>query len=448
MDSETRKPMVKTVNLKLVSEPKEIAEVALGIYVAQCIKSNSAPDPKAFLGINYTNFASGAKKYEYAIEVEGKKQDWVVVDTATHKFVLNRDGSYTQVFNKTTGFNARMGKNVEDDPSWCPLGPEIADIEVVTGSCPKVNSENCRWCYKNNTSAAGKVMTLEQFKKVVMAFPRNLSQVALGITGVKSNPYLTDMLKWLREYGIIGNLTLTGADLDDEMAENLVHYCGACAVSCYDKAKQLCYDTINKLHTIGREKFNKDMHVNMHIVIADFSMPHIMDVLNDIKDGKVPGLRSVVMLHAKPVGRAKNLDCSLSKENLTKVVKFCLDNKINCIFQKEGMSLYLDDGTENPFLAIFCSVISTCAKVERDSIKFRLNDARRRKIELALSSGKTLADVGFGRPKGSIKTKERKEQEYAATIKALKRGLSLRDAAKISNVSVSTCQRIKKEFAL
>ena len=329
MDSETRKPMVKTVNLKLVSEPKEIAEVALGIYVAQCIKSNSAPDPKAFLGINYTNFASGAKKYEYAIEVEGKKQDWVVVDTATHKFVLNRDGSYTQVFNKTTGFNARMGKNVEDDPSWCPLGPEIADIEVVTGSCPKVNSENCRWCYKNNTSAAGKVMTLEQFKKVVMAFPRNLSQVALGITGVKSNPYLTDMLKWLREYGIIGNLTLTGADLDDEMAENLVHYCGACAVSCYDKAKQLCYDTINKLHTIGREKFNKDMHVNMHIVIADFSMPHIMDVLNDIKDGKVPGLRSVVMLHAKPVGRAKNLDCSLSKENLTKVVKFCLDNNIS-----------------------------------------------------------------------------------------------------------------------
>ena len=329
MDTETKKPMTKTVNLKLVSEPKEIAEVALGIYVAQCIKGGCAPDPKVFIGLNSTNFKDGAKKYEYTIEVEGKKQDWVVVDTATHKFVINRDGSYTQVFNKTTGFNARMGRNVEDDPSWCPLGPEIADIEVVTGSCPKVNSENCRWCYKNNTSAAGKVMTLDQFKKVVTAFPRNLSQVALGITGVKSNPYLTDMLKWLREYGIIGNLTLTGADLDDEMAENLVQYCGACAVSCYDKAKQLCYDTINKLHTIGREKFNKDMHVNMHIVIADFSMPHIMDVLNDIKDGKVPGLRSVVMLHAKPVGRAKNLDCSLSKENLTKVMKFCLDNNIS-----------------------------------------------------------------------------------------------------------------------
>ena len=328
-EDNVKKPMTKVINLKELVEPKAVAEAVLGIYVAQCIRGSSAPDPKAFLGINYTNFASGAKKYEYSIEVEGQKQDWIVVDTATHKFVLCRDGSYAQFFNKTTGFNARMGRNVEDDPTWCPLGPEIADIEVVTGSCPKVNSENCRWCYKNNTSAAGKVMTLEQFKKVVMAFPMNLSQVALGITGVKSNPYLTDMLKWLREYGIVGNLTLTGADLDDEMTDVLCQYCGACAVSCYDKAKDLCYNTIKKLHDTAREKFKRNMSVNMHIVIADFSMPHIMDVLNDIKEGKVPGLKSVVMLHAKPVGRAKNLDCSLSKENLTKVMKFCLDNNIS-----------------------------------------------------------------------------------------------------------------------
>jgi transposase len=118
---------------------------------------------------------------------------------------------------------------------------------------------------------------------------------------------------------------------------------------------------------------------------------------------------------------------------------------------REGRLSYEKGTGKNKYLIKkedIATVISTCAKVERDSIKFRLNDARKRKIELALSSGKTLADVGFGRPKGSVKTKERKEQEYAATIKALKRGLSLRDAAKISNVSVSTCQRIKKEFCL
>ena len=254
---------------------------------------------------------------------------WVVYHGPTFKMTMNESHTYHCFFSKLDGFNLRFGKTIDDDPEYCGLGPEIADIEIVTGSCPKVNSENCRWCYKNNTSVPGKVMTLEDFQEVISRFPINLTQVALGITGVKSNPYLKDILIYLRKLGIIGNLTLTGADLDDEMADVLCEYCGACAVSCYDKAKELCYSTIKRLHDNAKEKFNRDMHLNMHIVIADFSMDHIMDVLNDIKNGKVPGLKSVVMLHAKPVGRAKNLDCSLSKENLTKVIKFCLDNNIS-----------------------------------------------------------------------------------------------------------------------
>ena len=264
-------------------------------------------------------------KQEY--EVLGKK--WFVWHGPTFKLTMCEDHHYNCFFNKLTGYNCRFAEEPELDPICCELGPEIADIEIVTGSCPKVNSENCRWCYKNNTSAPGKVMTLDEFQTVISRFPINLSQVALGITGVKSNPYLKDILIHLRTLGIIPNLTLTGADLDDEMADVLCQYCGACAVSCYDKAKDLCYNTIKRLYDNAKAKFNRDMHLNMHIVIADFSMNHIMDVLNDIKDGKVPGLRSVVMLHAKPVGRAKNLDCSLSKENLTKVIKFCLDNNIS-----------------------------------------------------------------------------------------------------------------------
>lgn len=269
--------------------------------------------------------ASDVIKHVY--NVDGDR--WTVYDSPTFKMTLNSSHTYHCFFSKLDGFNLRFGKTLEDDPELCALGPEIADIEIVTGSCPKVHSENCRWCYKNNTSASGKVMTLEQFKKVVSSFPKNLTQIALGITGVKSNPYLKDMLIWLREQGIIGNLTLTGADLDDEMADVLCQWCGACAVSCYDKAKDLCYNTIKKLHDRARVKFNRDMSVNMHIVIADFSIDHVLDVLNDIKDKHVPGLKSVVMLHAKPVGRAKNLDCSLSKENLSKVIKFCIDNNIS-----------------------------------------------------------------------------------------------------------------------
>lgn len=284
---------------------------------------------------------------------------WVVYHGPTFKMTMNESHTYHCFFSKLDGFNLRFGKTVDDDPEYCGLGPEIADIEIVTGSCPKVNSENCRWCYKNNTSAPGKVMSFEQFKKVVESFPINLTQVALGITGVKSNPYLKDILVWLREQGIIGNLTLTGADLNDEITDVLCEYCGACAVSCYDKAKDLCYSTIKRLHDNAKEKFNRDMHLNMHIVIADFSMDHIMDVLNDIKNGKVPGLKSVVMLHAKPVGRAKNLDCSLSKENLTKVIKFCLDNNISFGFDScnghNVQDILMEIGKPE-----FCSSIEPC----------------------------------------------------------------------------------------
>lgn len=129
-------------------------------------------------------------------------------------------------------------------------------------------------------------------------------------------------------------------------------------------------------------------------------------------------------------------------------VKFCLDNHINCLFQKEQMSLYMEDGKENPFLAIFVSVISTCAAIERESIRFRLNDARAKKIAEAKAAGKTLAEAGFGRPKGSTKTLEKKRAEYSKVLKSLKQGKSIRETAKLCDVSVSTIKRLKKDFSL
>ena len=295
------------------------------------------------------------KKYTYHIN----NNEWFVYDGETFKITLNLAHTYHCFFNKLSGFNLRFGTTLDQDPELCELGPEIADIEIVTGSCPKVNSENCRWCYKNNTSAPGKIMTLDEFKTVIESFPKNLSQVALGITGVKSNPYLEDILLYLKSQGIIGNLTLTGADMDDRLCNILASNCGAVAVSCYDKAKDLCYKTIKKLHDVAIKKYGRHMSVNMHIVIADFSIQHVMDVLSDIKSRKVDGLKSVVMLHAKPVGRAKNLDCSLSEENLTKVIQYCLDNDISFGFDScngYNVQKILDKLRHSEL----CSVIEPC----------------------------------------------------------------------------------------
>ena len=120
-------------------------------------------------------------------------------------------------------------------------------------------------------------------------------------------------------------------------------------------------------------------------------------------------------------------------------VKFCKDNSLNIYFQKENISIFQDDGSKNPFLTIFISVLGTCAEMERENIKFRLDSGLKRYKE---NGGKV------GRKIGSTKSKERKQEEYAKVIRSLRASKSVRDTAKICGVSVSTVQRIKKEFEL
>ena len=120
-------------------------------------------------------------------------------------------------------------------------------------------------------------------------------------------------------------------------------------------------------------------------------------------------------------------------------VKLCKDNHLNIYFQKENLSIFQPDGTKNPFLNIFISVLGTCAEMERENIKFRLNSGRQHYIE---NGGK------LGRKEGSVKSKEQKEIEYKAVLKELRKGTSVRRTAKLCDVSVSTVQRLKAEFKI
>ena len=70
---------------------------------------------------------------------------------------------------------------------------------------------------------------------------------------------------------------------------------------------------------------------------------------------------------------------------------------------------------------------------------YRLNSDRESYI---VNGGK------LGRKKGSIKTTEQKKDEYKEVISFLKRGYSVRNTAKLSNVSVSIVQRVKREFCI
>ena len=131
--------------------------------------------------------------------------------------------------------------------------------------------------------------------------------------------------------------------------------------------------------------------------------------------------------------------CGRAVWEVLDTIRTLKDNGINAYFQKEGLSLFSADGKENPYLAVMVSVLGVCAQMERENIAFRLNSGR----------AKYIADGGkLGRKVGSVKSKERKQEEYSKVIRSLKAGKSIRDTAVLCDVSVSTVFRVKREFGL
>ena len=120
-------------------------------------------------------------------------------------------------------------------------------------------------------------------------------------------------------------------------------------------------------------------------------------------------------------------------------VKRCKDSQLNIYFQKENISIFQPDGSKNPFLNIFISVLGTCAEMEREAIEYRIHSGLKRYKE---AGGKV------GRKVGSVKSKEKKQEEYARVLRNLKQGKSIRDTATICGVSISTVFRVKREFGI
>ena len=118
-------------------------------------------------------------------------------------------------------------------------------------------------------------------------------------------------------------------------------------------------------------------------------------------------------------------------------VQLCKENHLNVYFQKEQLSIFNADGKEHPFLTIFIAVLGTCAEMERENIKYRLNSGKE----------KFLAEGGkVGRKAGYRKPDEKLKEEYAGVIKQLKKGYPIRMIAKNEGVGISTVQRIKRKF--
>ena len=137
--------------------------------------------------------------------------------------------------------------------------------------------------------------------------------------------------------------------------------------------------------------------------------------------------------------------CGRAVWEVLDTIRTLKDNAINAYFQKEGLSLFSDDGRESITLAITIAVLSSASQIERENLIFRLNSGRKVYVDKNIAAtGKS----GLGRKVGYRKPIEKKKEEYKEVLKLLKAGYPIRKVAKLTDVSESTVKRLKREFCI
>lgn len=234
---------------------------------------------------------------------------------------------YNSILNKQTGFFARWGKTKNDDPDYSPFGPEILDIEVTT-KCngPDAISKGggpCSFCYKANTPN-GENMSFETFKTIFHKLPKGITkQIAFGADAtLTSNPDIWKMFEYCRnnDYNyVVPNVTV--ANITPETATKLSKIVGAVAVSRYHN-KDWCYNSIKHVINAGVNQ------CNMHIMLSQETFHQAIETIDDYHtDPRLKGLKALVFLSLKQVGRGKN-NKTLSQGQFNHLISYAFAKKV------------------------------------------------------------------------------------------------------------------------
>ncbi|WP_302458429.1 recombinase family protein [Mediterranea massiliensis] len=181
---------------------------------------------------------------------------------------------------------------------------------------------------------------------------------------------------------------------------------------------------------------------------AEYSKMEVVKVFEEKISGAKRNAERPVLVEALNYCRNEHVDMLLVSElsrlgrnafEVLETVKGLVDDRINLYMQKEKFTLLDDAKQPSMFAPIMLATLSTCAQLERENIKFRLNSGRQQYIQ---RGGR------LGRKAGSKKSAEKKKEEYKDVFKLLRQGLSVRQVAKLTDTSASTVQRLKKEFQL
>lgn len=152
--------------------------------------------------------------------------------------------------------------------------------------------------------------------------------------------------------------------------------------------------------------------------------PKVLEMANN-------GSIDTLIVHSIDRLGRNTLDILKTIQDLTKL-------GINVKAEREGLETLLPDGTENPTAKLMVNIMATLAEFERD----RLTERRMEGIQRAKERGAYSQNGGNRKPL-SLKEFFNKAKN-ANCLKELKKGESLRRAAKLSGVSLGTAQKVSK----
>ncbi|QHL87433.1 recombinase family protein [Nibribacter ruber] len=151
------------------------------------------------------------------------------------------------------------------------------------------------------------------------------------------------------------------------------------------------------------------------------------ELLQLIKLAETGAIQKVLVSEISRLGRK-------TSEILNLIDRFT-ELKVSVFVKSLNLETLLDDGRKNPAANLVFVILAELASSETEQLGERIRSG----LEEARRKNKVI-----GRPKGSVKTDKKLLEENPKAVRLLKSGKSIREVAKLCEVSNQTVQKIKK----
>lgn len=216
--------------------------------------------------------------------------------------ILHPCQHYRTIFNQRTGFFVRKEDTGYNEPFWSEDGPELLDVSI-TNYCDR----GCVFCYRQSNNN-GKHILIDDLSLIVsQAKELGVLQIALGGGNPNQHPQFIEILKIIRDAGIVPSYTTNGDGLSDEILKATKHYCGAMAVSLYPPYER--YEELSEnIRSFG-------IKLNLHVILKKDTIETLTEWLTN-PPSWFANINAIIVLNYKPV--ASSLSMMVTDNNQLK----------------------------------------------------------------------------------------------------------------------------------